>query len=117
LPQLSDKEHSLVHNRSARERNHIRIITALFKNTSHYIESPVEIKSTLHFFRSLDKRLHDARHTVNCCFPKYIRMHRHLSPAEEVESFLLCDHFKNVLFLISFQFILRKEKHTHSVIS
>ena len=39
------------------------------------------------------------------------------APSQEIQAFLFYDNFKNILGLISFQLILGKKEHSHSVIS
>ena len=116
LAELSYKEHSFVNDRTAGKRYYICIITALLKHTSDHIEAAVKVDSLFNLLRALDKRLHDARHTVNSGLSEYFRMYRHFSPAEEIQSFFLNNDFKDILRLIAFQLILRQKKHPDSVI-
>ena len=116
LPQLSYKEHTFIYNCSAGQGYYISIVAALFKYTADNIELPVKIQALCHFLRPLNERLHNTRHTVNSCFSQYFRVNRDFSPSKEIQTFFLYNNFKNIFRLISFQLILGKKEHSHSVI-
>ena len=116
LAELSDEEHSLIHDRAARERDHIRVITALLEHTPHHIQPAVKGNPLLDPLRTRDESLHDIRHTVHSRLAQHLRMDRDLSPAEEIQSFLLYDHLKDILRLVPLQLILREKEHPHTVV-
>ena len=100
--QLSYKEHSFVNDCSAGKRNNISVITALFKNSSDYIQSTIKINSSLVFCRTFNKCLHNTWHAVYCCLSKNVRMNRNFSPAQELQSFFFYNNLENLFRLIAF---------------
>jgi len=67
--------------------------------------------------RALDKCLHNTRHAVTRLLSKYIGMRRHLTPAEQLQTFLRHNHLEHLLRLIALQLILREEKHANTKIT
>ncbi len=93
--QLHDQEHALVNNGSRGERADIGILTALFEFAADHVESAVEINALFHILRLLNEALHDAGHGILRKIAQNFRMHRHLSPAEELQSLLFRDDFQH----------------------
>ena len=116
-PKLSHQEHSLVNNGPAGERHYIGSIVGLLKASADYIEPPVEFQPLLYIPGSLHKGLFNTGHFFKSLMSQYLGSRRHLSPTKEGKAFPLYDIFKHFLSLASFQYILREEKHTDSVIS
>ena len=57
------------------------------------------------------------RHTLHRFMSQHVWKSGHLTPAEELQSLLLHDDFKHLLRLVSAQFLLREEEHSHAVLS
>ena len=67
--------------------------------------------------RLLDKRLHNAGHTLYCLVPQHRRHGRNLSPSKEFQPFLLCNDLKHFLCLIALQLILREKEIANAILT
>ena len=116
LAELPHQKHAFIHNRPARKRDHVCIIITLLKYTPCYIQFAVKIKPPVYLFRTFNKRLHNTRHTFHRLMPKNIRYNWHFPPSKEFKPLLLDDYLEHFFRLVLFQFILREEEHTDSII-
>ncbi len=92
--EVADKEHSLIYNRAARERNDICVLVALLKHSARDVESAVKVKTLLHARGTLNEALLDVWHAVESALTDDLCVGGHFSPAEDGQSFLARDNFK-----------------------
>ena len=117
ISKVAYKEHSLVYYCTRGKRNNVGILAALFKNSARDVEPAVKVKPFSHALGTFDKALLNIRHTVNGTLTDCVCVMGNLTPAEDIEPFLGGDNFKHLFCLIAPELVLRKEKHTHSVIA
>ena len=115
--ELSDKEHSLVDDGTARKRRHVGVVVTLFKDTAYHIQTAVEINALFYILRLFDECLHDVWHTLSCFMSEHIRNGRHGPPSKEFQSLFFHDNLKHFLCLVSFQLILWEKEHAYAVFS
>ena len=114
--QLVDQEHTLVYHGSGGERAHIGGIAALLKNTPDDIQFPVKIQAPCRIGRTLHKALINNRHGLSCPGAQYLRIYRHLTPAQEVYALLAAHDFKQLLGLAAQKAVLRDKEHTNAIV-
>ena len=115
--EIAYQKHSFIYDRPARKRYHISIFVALFKKPSCHIQLAVKIQSLFDSLGTADKALLYVWHTFPCLAAQHLGMSRDFSPAQNVKTFFFCDDLEHLFCLIPSQLILRKEKHTDSIIS
>ena len=116
LPELSHQEHALVDDGPGGKRTDVGVLRALLKLPPDHEKPPVKGQPLFQSLRPADKALADVRHTVHCPLSQDLRMHRDLSPAQEGESLLLCDHLHHPHGKGSLHGVLRQIKHADAVV-
>ena len=82
--QLHHEEHSLVDNGPRGKGADVGVLRALLELAAHHIESAVEFHSLLHILGLLDEALHDTWHGILGKVAQDFRVHRNISPAQEL---------------------------------
>ena len=114
-PQLPYQEHPLIHNGTAAQGDHIRVLIALFKYPAHHVQFPVKVQSCLYLFRLCHKALGNVRHHFQCPLPQDFRGSGNYPPSQKGKPFLFHNDLKHLHCLVAGQLILGKEEHTHAV--
>ena len=100
LTQLLHQEHTFIYNRSAGQAAHIGFLAGLFEYPPGHIQPPVKINSGGNAGGFLHKGLPDAGHTAAGLVTQNFRADGNFTPAQEGETFLFADDFKQFFRLV-----------------
>ena len=114
-PQLMDKEHALVDDRSRRQRTDVGVVIGLLEDTAHHVEFAVEVDPLLTVGGFFDETLFDAGHLVDRLLAEGLGAGRDRTPSEEVEPLFCRDDLHHFLCLRPAQLVLRQEQHADAV--
>ena len=98
-PQLMDKEHALVDDRSRGQRTDVGVVIGLLEDTAHHVEFAVEVDPLFTVGRFFDETLFDAGHLVDGLLSESLGAGRDITPSEEPEALFCRDDLHHFLSL------------------
>ena len=114
--ELSYKEHPLVDDGPGGEGGHVSVLAALLKLSSCDVETAVKVDALRAVLWPFHKALHDVGHALPGVVAQYLRVDRHISPAQKRKAALLQDDLKHFPGEVPLQRVLGKEEHAHAVV-